>query len=257
MVRKLAWAGVALLALVSLALAATASLQQGNTYSIDFDDPNHDGTQTTTVTVSYTDAQGVKKEKKISATTTIAHSMTAITKKEAVQASLDAALALPANQVGGQSLASTGGIAGQDVLQVAPNTATGTPPPFTDAKIDKVSTDDKNTNENDKVTPPAQSGPGIATVSAAGDLTGQAASGPATFSVITNQGLVTVNVTAGMRRLTLLKQLKTGLIAQGAKAWVDSDRMLLHVLIDGEMISGVGAGTNDSGLAAVTDVMSM
>ncbi|MBK7641429.1 MAG: hypothetical protein IPJ19_00020 [Planctomycetes bacterium] len=256
MVRKLAWASVALLALVSLALAATALLQQGNTYSIDFDDPNHDGTQTITVTVSYTDPQGVKKEKKVAATTTIAHTMTAITKKEAVQAALDAALALPANQVGGQSLATTGGIAGQDVMQVAPATATGNPPPFTEAKITKITTDDKNTKENDKVTPPGQS-PAVATVSATGDLTGQAASGPASFSVITNQGLVSVTVTAGMRRLTLLQQLRSGLLAQGAKAWVDSDRMLLHVLIDGDVISGVGAGTNDSGLAAVSEVMSM
>lgn len=98
------------LSLCSIAVAAFTLVQQGNVWTVDMDSAGHKGTQTTTVTVSYTDTNGKKQTKSIAATTDIPANTSATQKKALVQAKLDAAIADSANQVGGQSLAATGGL---------------------------------------------------------------------------------------------------------------------------------------------------
>jgi len=237
----------------ALALALSSSPQQGGVWSVDFDDPNRAGTQTTEITVTYIDSVGKKQEKKISATTTIDPAWDAARKKSEVQAKLDSALADAANQVGGQALASTGGLG--DVMQAAPNQSpTGTPPPFSDAKIKKVETTDKGTGENDAVNKPAQSAQALGSIAIGNDISGVTADNlPSVFSVITNVGVIDVSLAPGQTRLEVLDLVAAELAEQNADVWVDSDLLLLFVTLDSEIYS-LGAGSTDATATAIASV---
>jgi hypothetical protein len=247
---------IVLAAVVSsvLALSSLAVVQQGNVWTVDLDNANHKGTQTTTVTVTYTDSVGKKQTKEIKAETTIPAGTTAAQKKALVQAKLDAALSDSANEVGGHPLASTGGIG--DTIQVQPTAnTTDDPPSIRDAKITDVKATEHLTGENDLVNHPGQSGTALGTIEALGDITGKNGDNAASvFSVITSAGVISVNLTAGMTHFELLDQLAVALKAQGASVWVDHSRNLVSVALDGDFI-GLGAGCTDVGLDAVTTVM--
>lgn len=223
----------------------------GSTWTVNFGNPGRDGTHTTTLEISYTDTQGAKKHKTVEATTPITDNMSEDAKATAVKAAVNAALALPANQVGGTSLASTGGTG--DVMTATPSGNNGN---FTDAKIDSVETDDSETGEDDKISKPTA--PAIAIITAEGEITGQAGTSSSDFEVITDVGVVTVSLTGSMRKVELLRDLAEGLQAQGAVCWVDSRRELLLVLLEDASsggVSDIGAGSTDDGLHAVCTVI--
>jgi hypothetical protein len=242
-----------LFAIAALALAVTPTLPPGGSASIHFGDPGRDGEQTTTVKVSYIDSNGVKQEKSISAATSLTSGDTPQTKRPLVQANLDAAFNLDVSKVGGQPLCSTSGSG--NAMNITPaNDSQGN---FSDVKLEKVTTNDKKTGEKDAIL--AASLPSLGQVEVLGDVTGSDGSGPSVFEVQTNLGTVTVNLTAGMRRPVILRQLASGLRAQGATTWVDTDLMVLFVYIPGgggTAITALGAGSTDVGLTARAAVLS-
>ena len=76
---------------------------------------------------------------------------------------------------------------------------------------------------------------------------------PSVFFVITNLGMVSVQLSGSMSKLDLLKALEEGLIAQDRtlEVWVDSELEMLFVLLDAtEGIIEIGAGSSDEGLTA-------
>ncbi|MBI5432589.1 MAG: hypothetical protein HZA52_07155 [Planctomycetes bacterium] len=239
------------LAVAALALAAT--VQQGGSGTIVFGDPARTGEQKTTVKVSYVDAQGTKQQKTITATTPLTPDDTPQAKKAKVQQNLNDEFNNDANKVGGQPLGSASGGSGY-AMTIDP--AAASPGNFSNVKIEKITVDDSKTGEKDVITPPSQ--PALAQVEAIGDVTGSDGSGASVFEVQTNLGTVTVNLTAGMRKPILLRTLASGLEAQGATCWVDTDRMVLFVYAPGgeEQLGSIGAGSTDEGLTARIGVLS-
>ncbi|HEX6884776.1 MAG TPA: hypothetical protein VF530_15480 [Planctomycetota bacterium] len=230
-------------------LGASSAPQANNTWSIIFDDPGSGGSQTTTITVSYTDSQGVKREKEISATAQITAADSSASKKEKVQEALNTELSKPENQVGGNSLAATGGTGG--VMTITPS---GQVP---DAKIEDVETDDERTGEKDKVLKPTGK-EGLAQVSLEGEVVGLTASGgPSVYEVDTNLGTASVQLASSMTRLQVLKALRDQLDAMGPKVvtWIDSEKLILFVLLKDDGIYTLGAGSTDDGLRAVCKVI--
>ncbi len=205
---------LAALVLAPLALTALASLaQQGGTWSVDFDDPNRSGEAKVKVTVSYIDANGKKQRKEVKAAADIKPSDAAAGKKVKVQKALNKALADAANQVDGNSLASTGGM--NDVMQVGPAANNNA---FTGAKIEKVSMKDTTTGERDTVHVPAQNAAALAEVLLVGDIIGDDGGAPSTFAILTNAGEVVAEMTPSMRKLDVIDVLRAGLAAQGAQS---------------------------------------
>lgn len=248
---RTAWiaSGAIILGVFSAWGAARTSF--GTTWTVNFGDPGRDGSHTTTIEISYIDPQGAKKYKTIEATTPITDNMSEDAKATAVKGAVNAALAAPANKVGGNSLASTGGTG--DVMTATP---AGDSSSFTDAKIESVETDDSETGEDDKITKPTA--PAVAVITAEGEIIGEAGTSPSDFQVITDVGVVTVSLTGSMRKVELLRNLAEGLQAQGAVCWVDSGREQLLVLLEDAATGGVseiGAGSTDDGLHAVCTVI--
>ncbi|NUP95846.1 MAG: hypothetical protein HUU28_06755 [Planctomycetaceae bacterium] len=245
------------LAIAALALAvtatATATVRLGSSGSILFGDPARTGEQKTTVKVSYIDSNGKKQEKTITATTPLTPDDTPETKLAKVKEKLDEELNKDSNKVNGQPLASTVGGGNGMIVTPAPDPQQGG---FTSAKIEKISTDDTKTGEKDVITSPSM--PALAQVECLGDITGSDGSGASVFEIETNLGTVTVNLTAGMRRPVLLRALASGLEAQGATCWVDTDRMVLFVYVSGGegQVSAIGVGSTDEGLTARVGVLS-
>jgi hypothetical protein len=231
----------------------SAALQQNDTWSIIFDDPNRGGTQTTTITVSYIDSAGVKKEKEISATVSITADDSSASKKTKVQNALNSELSKPANGVNGTPLASTSGSGGVMTVTPAANSSGN----FSDAKIKDVETEDKDTGEKDKIIKPTGK-EGLGQVSFEGELVGQTSGNlPSVFEVDTNLGTASVPLAPGMTRLQVLKSLSEQLNAMGPKVvtWIDSERLVLFVLLKEEGIYTIGAGSTDDGLAAICKVV--
>jgi hypothetical protein len=241
-----------LAAALGLALMVTAVVPPGGSATIQFGTPRRTGEQTTTVKIKYVDAEGVVKSKTITAVTNVTPTTTAAEKRAAVETNVDAELAKPANQVNGNSLASTTG-SGNAMIITPANDSGGN---FSDAKIEKITTDDTKTGEKDVISQ-ASTSSSLGAIEAIGDITGSDGASQSFFAVQTNLGTVTVNLTAGMRRPGLLAQLKSGLIAQGATVWVDTDRLILYILIPGgaDSVSAVGAGSTDEGLVARCSVL--
>jgi hypothetical protein len=240
------------LAVAALALAVTSVLPPGPSGTIQFGDPARTGEQTTTVKVSYTDAQGKKQEKTITATTPLTPDDTPQTKTAKVKENLDAELDKDANKVNGQPLGSTGGSGNAMTISPANDSAGN----FSDVKIEKITTDDSKTGEKDTVNPPAL--PAVGQIEVNGDVTGTDGTSASFFEVHTNLGTVTVQLTAGMRKPSILRQLAAGLQAQGATTWVDTDRMVLLVYVPGgeNQVSSLGAGSTDQGLTARAGLLS-
>lgn len=234
-----------------------AILQEGNTWSVDYGDPNSDGEHTTSVTISYIDSTGVKKTKEVSATVALTNGQGAVEKKDLVQGALNDALAEPVNQVGGNSLAVTGGTG--DVMTITPagNPSDGS---FTDAKIERLKTKDQATGEKDKVHKPAHV-EAVAVIEVEGDLTGLAGGKGSVFEVETDLGTVSVALSGGIRRSQLLEELRSGLAEQGARVWLDPVEMVLYVLLEDESdedesgIGSIAVGSTDEGLHAVLTVI--
>lgn len=238
-----------LAAFLGVAMSAGPRLQN-NTWGVWFGDPGRSGSHTTTVTISYTDSQGVKKEKEISATVSLTAADTNTTKKGTVQGALNTALSADGNTVGGQPLASTSG--GGNAMTITPSPNNPAPGGFSDAKIESVETEDNETGEDDTIIKPPMKG--VAQVSPEGELLGQTSDrGPSVFFVKTNLGTVSVQLSGSMSKVALLKTLKEGLVAQdpGLVAWVDTDLQVLFLLLKAdEGIVHVGAGSTDQGLKA-------
>lgn len=235
-------------AALGLVLMVRAAMPPGGSATIQFGTPHRNGQQTTTIKIKYDDANGVHKTKDITATTDCTNTMTAAQKREAVQANIDTELAKPANQVNGNSLASTTG-SGNATIVTPANDSAGN---FSNAKIDKITTGDSKTGEKDVISQ-ATTASGLAQIEAIGDVTGSDGTGQSYFAVETNLGTVTVNLAAGMRKTKILQDLRAGLVAQGATAWVDTDRLVLFVLcVPGEetKVGKIGAGSTDEGLVA-------
>lgn len=245
-------------ALPGAALSETASLatgqprprpscssQQGDTWSVDFDDPSRSGEMTICVQVDYQDQPGlVKQEKTIKATVKVDHNWSAIDKKTQVQTELNKAIQSDANKVNGQALLETSGSG--DVMTASPKA--DSPGNFLGAKIKKVWIEDKKSKETDTISKPAQSAPALAWLTLLGDITGIADSGAAEIALRTNQGLLDLTLTASMRKMDVLLALAAGLEGQGARTWIDVESDSLFVLVDGEVIGTVGAGCSDRGL---------
>ena len=228
--------------------------QAGGTWTIHYGDPGRTGNHKTTITVSYIDAEGKKQEKSISASVSLTDSDSANKKREDIQKKMDEALSAPANTVGGQPLATTSG--GGHAMNVTPS---GNTPGVSGAKIESVKTEDEQTGEKDKIIKP-DGRPGLGQVSPEGEIHGQTADrGPSVFFVDTNLGTASVQLTAGMTKLELLKALRAGLVALDPTliAWVDSDLQMLFVKLDDEEdgIWMLGAGSTDRGLVAVCKVL--
>lgn len=240
------------LAVAALALAVTSALPPGSSGSIHFGDPTRTGEQKTTVKVSYIDAHGKKQEKTITATTSLTPEDTSETKMAKVKENLDDELNKDANKVGGQPLGSTGGSGNAMTITPAGDSSGN----FSDVKIEKITTDDSKAGEKDTVNPPAL--PAVGQIEVNGDVTGSDGTSASVFEVHTNLGTVTVNLTAGMRKPSILRQLSAGLQAKGATSWVDTDRMILFVYVPGGegQISSLGAGSTDEGLTARAGLLS-
>jgi hypothetical protein len=240
-------------AVASVAVSAEPPLQN-NTWGVWFGDPTRGGNHTTTITVSYSDANGVKKEKEISASVTLTNADTNATKKEKVEGAVNTALSADGNTVGGEPLAETGGTGNAMTITPSPNN----PPPapgeegFSDAKIEKVETEDDETGEDDRIIKPGKKA--VAQVEPAGELLGTTRDlDPSIFFVTTNLGTVSVQLTGSMSKIQLLKTLREGLVAKdpGLVAWVDTDLKILFVLLKAnEGIVEVGCGSTDLGLTA-------
>jgi hypothetical protein len=246
----------ALLACLVLAPIGAAALmtlvQQGGTWTVDFDDPNRSGEAKISVTVSYIDANGKKQRKEIKAAVDVKPDLDATGKKEKVQEAVNKALLDSANQVGGNALASTSG--GGDVMTTTPaaNPSDGS---FTGAKIEKISVKDSTTGEKDTISEPAQSSAGLVEVLLVGDIIGEAGGSSSTFSILTNLGEVSAEMTSSMRKLDVIDLLREGLAAQGAQTWADYDRDAILVYLDGDVLTGIGAGCTDRGLSSVCTVI--
>ncbi len=229
-----------------------ASSLWANTWGIQFDDPGQSGTHTVTITFKYTDAQGKAASKQVSATTNIDPNMNGETKRAAVQASLNAELAKPANQVNGNSLASTGGIGefmGVKSAGDAPDQS------FTDAGIASVKEKDVTTGEDDRIIKPI--GKGLAALSLEGDITGSTPAGvPSVYSVATNVERIEIALMPGMRKADLLQAVQKSLEGQGATTWLDPTGAALFVLLDdgAAAVNCIGCGSTDRDLAAVCEV---
>jgi hypothetical protein len=241
-----------LVALSSVALlvafgARPASTQPGDTWSVSLGDPARTGTHTTTVTISYLDANQVKKEKAITSSVSLGPEDSADTKKTKVQNALNSALGNPANQPTGAPLASTSG--NGNVMTVDP--ASG-------AKIESIETTDNETGEDDKITKPGKKG--LAQVRPEGELLGVTSDGgPSVFFITTNLGQASVQLSPGMRKTHVLNTLKAQLLAldPDALVWVDTNKGALYVFLpEGEEgIWQIGAGATDAGLDAACKVM--
>lgn len=241
------------LVIAALALAAIAAPPPGPSGTIQFGDPARTGEQKTTVKVSYIDAQGKKQEKTITATTPLTPEDTPQTKAGKVKDNLNDEFNKDANKVGGQPLGSAGGGTGNAITIDPAGDSQGN---FSDVKIEKITTDDSKTGEKDTVNPPAL--PAMGQIEVNGDVTGTNGTSASVFEVHTNLGTVTVNLTAGMRKPYILRQLAAGLQAQGATCWVDTDRMVLFVYVPGgeNQVSSLGAGCTDEGLTARAALLS-
>ena len=245
------------LGMLSIVLAFVAAFaepppQASNTWVIMFGDPARGGDQTTTITVSYTDSNGVKKEKEISASVPLTSADGANSKKEKVQNALNTALSEESNKVGGQSLAATGGTGGAMTITPSPDN----PGAFTDAKIKAVKTKDSETGEEDSVVKPGKKA--VAQVIPEGEILGQTSSrGPSVFFVTTELGTVSIPLSGSTSKLDLLKALKAGLLAQDPAlvVWVDPDLEILFAMLEANTgILQIGAGSTDMGLTAVCKV---
>ncbi len=229
---------------------------QGGTWGIFFGDPGRSGTHTTTLGMSYIDSNGVKREKTISAPVDLTAADTPDTKKGKAQTALNSALSSPANMVGGQPLAMTGGTGNGMTITPSPNNPS--PGGFSNAKIESLDTQDNKTGEDDQVVRPKKKA--LAQVSPEGELLGRTGDGdPSVFFITTDLGEISVQLSGSMSRLELLNALGAGLLAQdpSMSVWVDNDRLVLSVLLlDGDKgIQTIGAGSTDEGLTAVCKVM--
>jgi len=251
-----------LLPLVLATLALPASAQ--NTWTIDYGDPAGTGTATTHIEVAYYDGQGKLQKKTIGAACSFNPSFTPAMKREAMQSAISAAANDPANTVGGQPLIDTAGLG--DVMNVAPHG--DNPSHFTEAKVKKVSTSDQKTGETDSITKPAGSGPGLGAVGVDGNVRGfaaattgmqsrdpQALHWQSHFYVQTNMGSIDVPLHNGMSRLALLEEVRAGIVSLGGVAWLDTDREVVLVLLDGAPMKSLGAGSTDDLCAATVDVL--
>ena len=228
--------------------------EAGTTWILQLGDPGKEGKVKTTVDLSYVDASGVKQKETIEATADVTAGMGPNQKKSAVQASLDASVSDPANQVDDQSLLETGG-SGNAVTITPSSDVEGS---FSDVKIEKIDINDRpNTGEKDFVVKPAGTSPGLGTILIEGDITAEAGGASPFFAVGTPLGEVSVTLQASMTKLDLLEQLRAGLLAQGAKVWIDGDRIALYVLIEDGGVNTLGAGTNDNGLVRYLSVTAM
>ncbi len=227
--------------------AIRRSLQAGDTWGIWFGDPTRSGTHTTTVTISYTDASGAKKEKEITSSVALGPTDSADTKKTKAQDALNTALGDAANQPTGTALATTGGNGNAMTVDAAAG-----------AKIESIETKDDETGEDDKIIKPGKKG--LAQVTPQGELLGVTSDGgPSVFFITTNLGQASVQLSPGMRKTYLLNSLKSGLLAldPDATVWVDTSKGALYVLLpeEDEGLWQVGAGATDAGLDAVCKVM--
>lgn len=227
-------------------LAAAGPAQQTPTWSIDFDDPPKDGTQTTTVELSYIDALGKKQKKSISVTTEIEGSDGSADKMAAVKSALDGAIAESENQPGGDPLLQTGGVG--DVLSIT--TAAQTEENgVANLKIESVETDDDKTNEKDKVNDPEDEAPSLGVIWVRGSITGlEVDDTPSSLGVATALGSFSVALSGSMEMDGLVEEIGDGLEAQGATVWVDLRLDRVMVLIDDD-VDELGAGSSDRGLA--------
>lgn len=220
---------------------------------MDYGDPTHGGEHSTTIEIKYTDAQGQVQTKKITGTLpSVTSGMTAVQKKDAAKGAVDAELAKAANQVNGNPLASTGGVG--DHMSVAPSgDVAGS---FSDVKITSVTTEDKETQEDDKIIKPATVA-GLGILEARGTITGLTGSGgsPSYFNVITDEGLISIALSGSTTKAQLLASIVDGLEQQGITTWVDSRRGLVLIEVDGTTTSGVGCSSSDSDLTAVATVI--
>lgn len=237
-------------AVLGLGFLAMAALAPGNSGSIQFGHPGKSGEQKTTIVLTYDKPGGAQGKKTITVTTAVTNSTTEAQKKTLVQQALDAELAKPANQENGHALGSTSGGSG-NIMTINPSADSNGN--FSGVKLKSISTDDFKTGEKDKVTPANDGGSvALAEIEVVGDITGSDGSGTSYYAVETNLGTVTINLAPGMTKPALVRQLASGLTAQGATVWTDPTTSVLFVLMPGgeDGISSIGAGSTDEGLIA-------
>jgi hypothetical protein len=224
-------------------------VQAGDTWTFSFGDPTRSGTLTTTLNFSYTDANGVKQDKSISAQVDLLPADSADTKKTKVQNALQGELDKPENQPNGAPLATLSGNG---------NVMTADPAAGNDTKITSAETTDSETGEDDKIIKPGKKG--LAEIGLPGELLGTTSDGSSSvFFITTNAGQASVTLYPGMKKSLLLKNLRTGLLSLEPEAdiLIDLGRKVLYVILpEGEEgIVDIGAGTTDEGMDAFCKVM--
>jgi len=236
-------------ALVTGAPRAAAVAPQSEVYQVTCHAPKNDGKAILVVKVSYIDELG-KKQK-----VTLSGRLDAVsddwTAEEKAQNLHDALVQdVQDKAVGGQPLLQVNNVFVNTFhFAAAPDSPNGS---FSDVKVEQAKTDDAGTLEDDAITPPQKADPSrpnaLAILWVDGDITGQTSQGtPSTYEVVTGAGTITIPLSGSSTRLEVASQLRDGLLAQGATAWLDLDSKRVFVLLD-RTIAGIGAGSDDSGI---------
>lgn len=211
------------------------------TWAVDLSDRPQDGHVKVTIEVLFADARGKKQKKRIVAEADVLAAETPIQKRDALKKAIDGALRKEENRVGGHALLRTVGVRDRTNLLPAADVRGS----FADVQIENIVT--LKRNKNAEVGPPSRPR-ALARIRLLGDVVGQNSDGVvSSVSISTDFGQVNVSSPAGNRRIDVLRQLASGLVALGATVWRDEDEFALFVLVD-ERVGGIGAGSDDEGL---------
>jgi len=235
--------------LVAGAPRAAAGTPESKVYMVECHAPTEDGKAAIVVLVSYTDESGERRTVKLSGwVDTVSDDWTG---EERAQHLHDALVQDVQDQaVGGQPLLQVNHVFGNTFqFMAAPDDPNGS---FRDVKVEQSTADETVTGTADRIVPPRQADPlysdALAVLWVDGDIAGQTSQGsPSTYEVLTGVGTITVPLYRSSTRLEVARQLRDGLLAQGATAWLDLDSKRVFVLLD-RTIPGIGAGSDDSGI---------
>lgn len=244
---SLAFVAAAAAAIPMLAIAWSTP-QEGTTWTVDYGDPTQSGEHTTTITVKYTPTGQAQQEKTFTGKINVTNpgGMGANEKKAAAQAALQADIDAQTPQ-GAQPLINLSG--GGDVMTATPNSQYRG-----EVKIDKVTTKDEKTENNDKILKPEGTCAGIGVLEVRGDITGLTGTGGGShYNVVTSASITPIALTGSMTTRDLLREIAEVLSSQTTHVWLDNGAV--YVLLADEDVEAIGAGSSDTGLSAITSVI--